>query len=139
MGRLKEINRALKAFDSELTAKSQEPPRIDVFRQGRHKDSPPFYIFSLTDNWGLRGKPVPWGIEPILARLKAIDLWNQGTSTVDAILAEQEKYAASKDRERKNTLESFLYDIRRDFAKATNDINTSLMDKRKGRFYGDLQ
>lgn len=139
MGRLHTLNRQLREFDSELSARCQEAPRIDVYRQGRDKCSPPFYIFSLTDNWGLRGKPVEWGIECILARLKAIDLWNQGTTSVDQILAEQDKLDESRARERKNNLESYLYDIRRGFAKATNDINTSLMDKRKGRFYGDLQ
>lgn len=138
MGRLYQLNRALKAFDSELEARSQEPPRIDIFRQGRDKVAPPYYIFSLTENWGLRGKPVEWGIEPILARLKAIDLWNQGVTSVDNLVAEQERVEEGKMRDFRNNTESFLKDFRRQFARATNDVNTALMDKKKGPKHGNL-
>lgn len=138
MSRLSEINRGLKGFDDELYAESKEPPRIDVYRRGSMTGHP-HYIFSLTHNWGLRGRPVEWGILPIIERLKAIDLWNQGSTWVDQIVQEQEAAQASKDRDRKNNLESFLYEMRPQFAKATNDINTSLMNKRAGRFYKDNQ
>lgn len=141
MGRLNEINRALKSYDSELFAVSNKPPRIDVYRQNRDKLSPPHFIFSLTEDWTVKSTPIEWGIEPILARLRAIDLWNSGLGVEDFI-QEAEKSSESKKRHLMNTVEGFLYDFRSEFAKATNGINTSTLekiDKRKENSHGYRQ
>ena len=130
---VRHITKVVKRYDAELYAECIKPPRIDIYRQCRNKTAPPFYIFSLTDDWTPKGKPVEWGSEPILAHLKAIDLWNSGVG-VDEVIAHNEKMDESVDRARKNNIEAFLKDWRRQFAKATDGINTANLqkiDKRK--------
>jgi hypothetical protein len=97
--------------------------------------SPPHYICSLTDTWGPKGKPVEWGVEVILQRLKAHDLWRDDTF-VERFLAEQVKEDESKQRDVRNSLEGFLEEMHSSFKKATSDINTSLMNKKRGGIYG---
>lgn len=85
-------------------------------------------VMDLTDNWNIGGTPVEWGIEPILARLKAIDIASNPTLFED-MMKGYEKLAESKERDFTNNVESFLLDFRRQFAKTFNDINTSTMEK----------
>lgn len=93
-------------------------------------------VMSLTDTWGVTGKPVDWGIEPVLARIKALDLWGND-NLANQFFVEEEKHEKSKERDFKNNVESFLYDFRSTFAKGTNDINTSLLSKIDKRRIGD--
>lgn len=98
-------------------------------------------VFALTDNWNITGTPVDWGIEPIMARIKAMDMWNRGLrDIIDTMDKETEKVEESKERNMKNNVESFLYDFKSEFAKATKDINTSQLKdprwkKQKTRSY----
>ena len=87
----------------------------------------PYLVFPLTDNWNMTGTPVEWGIEPILARLKAMDLWNRDIAK--DLIESYEKKSEEKDRDRRNNTESFLYEFRSQFAHATKDINTSTLKK----------
>lgn len=127
-GRLKSINRHIKQLDPELFAASHKAPRIDVYRQSTMKLGPPYLVFSLTEDWTVSTAPVEWGIEPIMARLKAIDLWNNG-ETVETLNEHNESVRKSKRRDLRNNIESFFGEFRRQFAKATNEINTSLLPK----------
>ena len=111
-------------------------PRIDVYRQSRDKLSPPHYVFSLTEDWSLQGRPVEWGILPIIERLKAIDLWNNGVTAEDVIQNYEEKAEKGK-RHLRNNIEAFMSDFRRGFAKATDSVNTSLLPKTDLRRQGD--
>jgi hypothetical protein len=88
----------------------------------------PYHVMALTDTWSVHGKPVEWGVLPILERLKHIDLWNQGVTAND-LQAQHEKVKASKLNDFRNTTEAVLSEMRPQFAKATNDINTSLLAK----------
>lgn len=96
----------------------------------------PHYVFALTDTWSVTGKPIDWGIEPIMARLRAMDLWRS-----DDIIKEHTrnyyKGKEEKQRDTRNSIESFLYEFRSQFARATNGINTSSLDKKKDRRYKD--
>lgn len=129
MDKAKTLTVYLKRYDSELFAVCNKPPRIDVYRQNRDKLSPPHLIFSLTDTWTPEGTPVDWGVEPVIARLRAIDLWNSGI-TADQIIEEHQKAKESEAKDFRNNVESFLLDFRRQFAKATDGINTSLLAKK---------
>ncbi len=128
MGRVKEISRHLNAYDRELYAQCNKPPRIDVYRQNRDKLSPPHLVFSLTDTWTVRGIPVEWGIEVILSRLKAMDLWANGIG-VDALNAENDRVDESNSRTLKNNIEGFVSEFRSQFSKATDGINTASLKK----------
>ncbi len=138
MGRVADISRALKQHDSCLYAQETKPGRIDVYRKSQFGGHPPNLVFSLTENWLVTGRPVPWGIDVVLNRLKAHDLWRDDRF-VERLIEDQEKEEESKTRDFRNNVESFLYDFRRQFQKATNDINTSTLNKdfpERKRHYG---
>jgi len=129
-GRVKDVTRAVKQHDPCLYAQETKPGRIDLYRKNRESLSPPHYLMSLTHNWQAEGRPVDWGIEPIMHRLRAMDLWRDD-NFVEQFVADNEKEEMSRERSRKNNVESFLYDFRKQFQKATNEINTSTLEKVK--------
>lgn len=145
--RAMQVNRAVKRHDPELYALNKDGV-IHVFRYSRRFEShrlddesyitwsreAPHYILSLTHNWKMAGRPVDWGILPLQAKLKAMDLWNRdiaGDLEKDYI-----KDQEGSERDLRNNIEAFLYDYRREFAKATDGINTGNLDKKfdKRRF-----
>jgi hypothetical protein len=141
MGRVESITRELQNYDGQLFAKRVQG-RIDVMRKGHrmeycgqlddgalyHSRRADHYIFSLTENWSVSGKPVDWGILPILARLKAIDCWSRD-DFMQELEESYEKNKKSKERDFSNTVESFMYEFRSAFKKTFNDINTSTLPK----------
>jgi len=92
----------------------------------------PHHIFSLTDTWTASGEPVEWGLEPLLHRLKAMDLWNR-QDFVEEFIEQAEKEEESEKRSFRNNTEAFLKDFRRQFAKTFEDVNTSTMEKKDRR------
>lgn len=126
--RARDVDRLVRSYDRELVAQRESNGAIHVYRRQADPASPLFFVMALTDNWAATGKPVPWGLEVIRARLHAMDLWKAETEC-DRIWAQREKDEQSVARSRQNTVESFLRDIRKQFAKATNDINTSSLSK----------
>ncbi len=143
------ITKAIKRYDRELYCDWSPQGPLVIYRKG-HRYEPmevngviihyqvpsPHYVFALTDTWVVTGNPIDWGIEPIMARLRAMDLWRD-----DDIVKEHtrnyHKGEESKARDQRNSIESFLYEFRSQFAKATNNVNTSLLDKRKDRRFKD--
>lgn len=151
MGREDVITKAIKLHDRELYCERSGEGKLCVYRKGQRVESfrldddgtgadesvlhflrpTPHFVFALTENWRMASEPRDWGLEPILARIKAHDLWNRDVAG-DAI--EQElKESASLERERQNTIESFLLDYRRQFAKAFDGVNTSTLAKKDSR------
>lgn len=85
------------------------------------------YIFALTDDWKPSGNIVDLGIEPIMEHVQEIDghrheIWKQ-------LCENYEKRAKSDERHRDSENEAFFKDFRRQFAKATEHINTSCLEK----------
>ena len=130
----------LKKIDSKLYATRCSDGRIDVYRKAKrfipfeyedkkflYSVDQPNFILALTDNWSVRGKPVEWGIDPLIHRMQEIDAWNKGLTAEDFI-KDYEKADESRARARMNSHEAFLKDARPAFKKAFNDINTSNMD-----------
>ena len=141
MSKVESLTRNLKRYDSQLYAEKDESNNvISIYRKrvryevcawdgGHLLYSKPdrFLIFSLTENWKSNGVPTDWGIEPVMARIKAMDLWNRDIAS--DLTKSYEKRKESEKRNQDNNIESFLYDYRSQFAKATNDINTSTLSK----------
>lgn len=123
---LKELTRALRGHDSCLFAQESKLGRYDVYRASKYGEAPPHYVFSLTEDWTVKSRPVPWGTDIVLNRLKAHDLWRDDTFVEQWIKANEAR-EESQDRARRNSIESFLYDFRSQFHRATNDINTSCL------------
>lgn len=136
--RLRQISRALQGYDRELFVAPSVKGVPCVFRKTRAAESydfdgtvvhriviRPHLVFALTDNWTVFGRPVDWGIEPILARLKEMDLHNRDVA--GELIDSYEKAEKSKERGLRNDAEAFFADHRREFARATDGINTSLI------------
>lgn len=126
---IKYMERELKNHDSSLFIQESRAGRFDIYRKSKLGCNPPHFIFSLTDTWNPKGKPVPWGIDVVLNRIKAHDMWRDDTF-IERWITEHKKDEESKGRAFKNSVESFLYDFRGQFHRATNEINTSLLDKK---------
>lgn len=140
MSRFKDINKALRNYDECLYIQESHAGRYDLYRKSKFGCNPPNFIFSITDDWTVSGRPVEWGIDNILNRLKAHDLWRDD-KFVENYIKEHEKDEESKARDRRNSIEAFMYDFRRQFARATDSVNTSTLPKlhRKEDGHGYLQ
>jgi hypothetical protein len=68
---------------------------------------------------------VDWGIEPILARLKEMDLHNR--DVVGDLIRDYEKREQAKARHMRSENEAFFSHNHKRFARATSDINTALI------------
>lgn len=135
--RLSKINRALKDYDRQLyavRAKSgaalvmRSADRIEATMLG-HVDIDnlrpnPQFIFALTDNWKANGNPVECGIERMMFMLRSFDTWSSA-ETFESMVERREREARDKERQESNERRAMAMDMRREFAKATNDINTS--------------
>ncbi len=127
-GRVKVLTRYLREYDSCLFAQMTHPPRIDICRKSQYGGHPPNLVFSLTEDWSVRTPPVEWGIEVVMNRVKAHDIWRDD-SFVENFIADYEKQDASNERALKNSIEGFVREFRRPFAKATDSVNTSNLKK----------
>lgn len=90
------------------------------------------FITALTDTWKPDGNPVDHGIDPLLYKIRQMDTWNQA-SILNDMRKRREKEEEDKKRQTKNENRAIAYDMRKEFAKATNDINTSSIDMTDAR------
>ena len=125
---LQRLNRALKAHDSLLFAQETKIGRYDIYRKSQFSCNLPHFLFSLTDTWQPTGIPVPWAVDVVLNRIKAYDLWRDD-SFIENYIKQLEREGGSRERARKNNIESFLYDFRSEFKKTFSDVNTANMEK----------
>ena len=84
----------------------------------------PQFILALTDTWKLNGQPVDWGLEPIMSQLRSMDRWSD-SEQFNQMIKRREENEADQSRQKRNELRALAADSRRDFAKATNEINTA--------------
>lgn len=143
MGRAEDVTRYIRKFDSKLYCEKNRDGKLCVYREDQRIESydfegqvilfsrpAPYLVFALTDDWTEQGSPVDRGLLPIYFRLRQIDLWNR--DLVSESIRSVEKDKESRDRAVDNHIESYLKDVRREFARRTNDINTSTLDRKIG-------
>jgi hypothetical protein len=149
VGRAERITEAIKSHDGLLYCDENKEGKLCVYRKStrfetyrldddsilRFARPTPHFIFALTHDWKAAGNPADWGIEPILARLKAIDLWNRDLA--EEIIQQEERNIEASARDRKNNTESFLLEFRKQFAKTFDGVNTANMTKKDSRRLGD--
>lgn len=139
--RTRTLNKHLRAYDRDLYAERFESGVIHIFRKVTtwvhfelngtkfgYAKTTPLFIIALTDNWLLTGNPVQWGIEPLMSKIRDMDNWRED-STYTNIVKEREQLQRNQERSARNNVRALAADMRRDFARATNDINTSTLKK----------
>ena len=69
----------------------------------------------------MSGKSVDWGIDPLMIKLKSMDNWRDDC-TFDNMVKRRNDAIKIKEDSSKGKLKDIAYDLRKDFAKVTNDI-----------------
>ncbi len=143
------IQNAIKEHDSKLFLNRNYLGEIQIMRKsfkmvpheidGRivYVQTPsPHYIMSLTEDWTGRTRPVDWGVEPIMRRLKEIDDWGSDSS-FERMLRDNERIEERKKKSFASLTEDVALEWRKDFKKHTEDILTHSVDKKDPRSKGD--
>lgn len=142
MSRKAVITRHLQEYDRELYCGEGMEGKLCVFRKSHRWESydlddgsvltslrpSPHYIFALTDNWRPNGTSVDWGIEPILAKVRAADVWKR--DVVGDIIRQEEEHEQKVDREFDSKAEDFFREIAPTFKKELNDYNVATVAKK---------
>ncbi len=135
------INQEIRKLDRRLSASRTPKGTIMILREPDRLAASDYnqintdgtvhfsqFILALTDTWNLRGKAVDRGIEPILEQLRGMDSWTT-SGIYEDMRKRRERNEADQERIQNNEIRARASDMRRDFAKATNDINTSTLEK----------
>lgn len=153
MDRARVITAEIKKHDHKLFCRKNGEGKLCIYREGtvidsydisefagkpaimHHARSSPHYVCALTDNWKPNGRPVDWGLMPIMKHLRFIDLWNR--DIVSDLEKQSEAKEASNRRHLVNETEAFFSEKKGVFQKAFNDINTANMAKKDRRYIKD--
>lgn len=144
-GIVRHYNRVVRSYDRELYAQRSEDGLVSILRKNFryvaydidgasvHVLTPsPEFVFALTDNWTKRGQPRQWPADDVLFRIREIDHWAK-QDLMEELERQNEEIEKKKRRHIRNEMEAFASDFRKDFARATNDINVSILDKSEKR------
>lgn len=137
--RTRRITQELQKHDRSLYAIKSESGMFQVWRKAdkwsaadvdvdESGSNPTQFILALTDTWTLKGNPVEWGLDPIMRRIQEMDLWTK-ESFLDNLRKERARSKELRERATKNEMKARAYDMRKEFAQATNEINTSTLEK----------
>lgn len=143
MGRVERITREVRNHDRNLFCKENVEGMLCIHRKTTAYDAYHFdgvhlvharpsseLVIPLSDNWSIRGKPVEWGIEPILAKLRSIDLASRPEMFGD-LNREYEKGFESERRDLRNKTEAFASEFHSQFKKTFSDVRVANMDKKQ--------
>lgn len=133
---LMRLNKEVNGYDSALYATRASNGMIQVYRKPTKSvanlydaddfNPNPLLILCLTDTWTIQGKPVEWGLEPVMERLRSMDQWADGISYEEFCRRRDQRESTDK-RTFNNDLRDRAKDLRSDFVRATDDINTSTL------------
>ena len=129
------LTKAVKEHDSLLYVERDNHGGMNLWRKDYRKEffsyngntysymvSSPYFVLRLSDDWTTRGRPVEWGVEPLLHRIRSIDLWNKDSESSN-VEKSQIKAMESKDREIKNMHEAMTSEMHSSFKKAFSYTN----------------
>lgn len=133
---LARLNKEVKAFDSLLYAIRASNGMLQVYRQpiravanlfeSTDFNPNPLLVLCLTDTWTIQGKPVEWGLEPVMERLRSMDQWQSGIS-YEEFCKQRDLGESNEKRAFTNEVRARAMDVRKDFARLTDDINLSTL------------
>lgn len=148
MGRADVVTSEIRKHDPKLFCRSREG-KLCIYRESTRVEtyylddnvilhsvrSAPHFVMALTDSWKFDGEAVDWGLEPILARLRDMDLWNR--DLVSEMEKKHDEHEQKKLRELRNNSEDFLYEFRDKFKETFKDVNVSTVHKKDRRTLED--
>lgn len=123
-------NQLVKRYDRDLYAQRNAMGKLIVMRKNLNPGASDFweddktpdqFILALTDNWRINGTPTEWGYEQVRLKLAEMDGWVR-KSMYEEFCLRRERYEEDKGRAKRNDLRALAADVRKDFARATNDI-----------------
>lgn len=144
---LRRINAALKGYDRALYAVQPKIGGLITILRRSVKLVPlalepgvtlwasvpnDFQILPLTHDWSARGRPVEWGILPLMAKIRAMDAWNDSHDggVIKRLEREEQREEESNRRSVRTLHENLAYESHRHFREAFKDINTATLNKR---------
>jgi hypothetical protein len=134
------LNQELRRYDRSLFAQKQGSGMIQVWRKAdkwsasdlsydeTQSSNPMHFVLALTHNWTVSGQCVDWGLEPVMARIHEMDLWSK-QSFLDDLRKQRDRAKAIREQSNRNEIRARASDMRKEFAEATNEINTSTLEK----------
>lgn len=136
MTRIDRLNEVLRAYDRDLFVNKIPSGMLQIHRKvnkskvtrfNEDEIDPgylhPQFILALTHNWLLTGEPVDWGIEPIMETLRSMDQWNH--DDFNEMIETRDRKERDRLRSQNSEFRAIAADLRKDYARATNDINVS--------------
>jgi hypothetical protein len=130
--KIRQYDRDLYVYENEegLKMVMRKANRLEASDYFQAEEDPsllnPQVIFPLTETGSFGSKPVEWGIERILWKIKGMDIWRD-SSWLTERKKRLERIEEDKKRQQKNEFRALAADIRTEFAKKVNDINTSTL------------
>jgi hypothetical protein len=132
--KLQRLNDELVKIDQHLYADRDTNGATHFYRRHRFGTGSE-YIMSSTHDWTVRGTPVDRGIVAIIDRLNEIDAW-KNQALLEQRRKDNEKVDEIKQKDFDNSVQDFCrYELHPVIKKEYSNVNTSLMNKRKGRYF----
>lgn len=135
------LNRIIKSHDRDLFVERSRRGTLILKRKAEvsdvyevdgctliHNRQKPQVVFHLTDNWTATGKPVDWGADAVIERLREHDTWHN-PDFFRKFEEQSERARASRKRHLRSEAEAFFSDYRREFARQTEGVMTHSLDK----------
>ena len=132
---VKRLTQEVKSYSKDLYADRSPNGNVQIYRRATRYESYEFQgkiltvslplpqlVLCLTDNWLPSGKPVEWGIEPLCSKIRAIDS-HRDDSYFEKMVKQREEIDSTNKQSRRNEIRAIAADMRKDFAKATNDVS----------------
>lgn len=132
---VKRLTQEVKSYSKDLYADRSPNGSVQIYRRATRFESYEFQgkvltvslplpqlVLHLTDNWLPSGKPVEWGIEPICWKIRSMDS-HRDDSYFEKMVKQREEIDSINQQSRRNEIRAIAADMRKDFAKATNDVS----------------
>lgn len=128
--RASRLQKELRSYDPQLFVVKASNGMLQVWRKPDSLNLANLYaderpksaqlILPITDDWTLKGRPVEWGIDPILRKISSMDAWRDD-SGYDKFVKRREQAEQERVRVRSNENRARANDLRKDIARVTND------------------
>lgn len=132
---VKRLTQEVKSYSKDLYADRSPNGSVQIYRRATRYESYEFegkvltvslplpqLVLCLTDNWLPSGKPVEWGVEPICWKIRSMDS-HRDDSYFEKMVKQREEIDSINQQSRRNEIRAIAADMRKDFAKATNDVS----------------